>query len=263
MEGTMSSSAVETRAAVVRADAEQHSLRRSIVLHLLPGALLLVWFAITGPVAERLGAPAFLALMVGAGVIIIPFELGYLLYQGWQRNGKLSLESVVLYRDPIPRWQYAVLVPVGVVWMVFAFFVVAPPTNTYLIDRFFTWLPDWFFGFGRGIDQYSQTILLFAASLALLLNGILAPLAEELYFRGYLLPRLSWMPRWAPAVSGLLFSLYHTFTPWEQLPRLLVVIPLGYAMQRSRNIYWGMIVHCVFNTGCMVMLLLSLFGSAG
>ena len=96
MEGTMSASVVERKAAVVRADAEQHSLRRSTVLHLLPGVLLLVWFAVTGPVAERLGAPAFLALIIGVGVIIIPFELGYLLYLGWQRNGKLSLEGVVL-----------------------------------------------------------------------------------------------------------------------------------------------------------------------
>ena len=94
-------------------------------------------------------------------------------------------------------------------------------------------------------------------------NGILGPVVEELYFRGYLLPRLAWMPRWAPTVSGLLFSLYHTFTPWEQLPRLLVVIPLGYVMQRSRNIYWGMIVHCIFNTGCMVMLLLSFLAGTG
>lgn len=257
MKGTISAMVAGRSAAAVPVDPEHHALPRSIVLHLLPGVLLLVWFVIAGPLTERLGAPAFLALMVGAGVIIIPFELGYLLYRGWQRNGKLSLEGVVLYREPMPLWQYAVLVPIGVAWMIFAFFVVAPPTNSYLIERFFTWLPDWYFGFSQSPDQYSQAILLLAAFLALVLNGLVAPVVEELYFRGYLLPRLSWMPRWAPVVSGLLFSLYHFFTPWEQLPRLLVVIPLGYVMQRSRNIYWGMIVHCTFNTLCMVMLLLS------
>lgn len=209
MKGTVSAIVVDRSAAVVRADAEQHSLRRSIVLHLLPGVLLLVWFVLTGPLAEKLGAPAFLTLMIGAVLVIIPFELGYLLYQGWQRNGKLSLEGVVLYRKPIPHWQYAVLVPAGIALMVFAFFVVAPPTNSYLIERLFTWLPDWFFMFGQGPDQYSQTILLFAAFLALVVNGILGPVVEELYFRGYLLPRLSWMPAWAPVVSGVLFSLYH------------------------------------------------------
>jgi membrane protease YdiL (CAAX protease family) len=257
MKGTTLPIATGRRDAVVRADAEQHSLGQSIVLHLLPGVLLLVWFVVTGPLAEGLGVPAFLALMVGAGVIVIPFELGYLLYQGWRRNGTLSLEGVVRYRESIPRWQYAVLVPAGVGWMIFAFFVVAPPTNNYLIERFFAWLPDWFFGFSQSPDQYSQAILLTAAFLALTLNGIVAPVVEELYFRGYLFPRLSWMPRWAPVVSGGLFSLYHLFTPWEQLPRLLVLVPLGYVLQWNKNIYWGMIVHCTFNTLCMVMLLVS------
>jgi membrane protease YdiL (CAAX protease family) len=263
MEGTMSAIVVDRSAAVVRKDAEQHSLRRSIVLHLLPGLLVLVWFVVTGPPAEELGAPAFLTLMIGAAVVVIPFELGYLLYQGWRRNGKLSLEGVVLYREPIPFWQYAVLVPAGIALMAFAFFVVAPPTNTYLIERFFTWLPDWFFGFGQSPDQYSQAILLFASILALVVNGILAPVVEEIYFRGYLLPRLSRMPCWAPVISALLFSLYHFFTPWEQIPRLLILVPLGYVVQRNRNIFWGMIVHCTFNTICMVMLLVSFVSGAG
>ena len=86
---------------------EQHSLGRTAVLHLLPGVLLLAWFVVAGPLAERLGAPALVAIMAGIGVVIIPFELGTLLYLGWQRNGRLSLEGVVLYREPIPLWQYA------------------------------------------------------------------------------------------------------------------------------------------------------------
>jgi membrane protease YdiL (CAAX protease family) len=257
MERTISASVVEVSAAAVRTDTEQHSLRRTIVLHLLPGLLLLVWFVITAPLAEGLGAPAFLALMVGAAVVIVPFELGYLLYQGWRRNGKLSLEGVVLYRQPIPLRQYALLVPTGLALMAIAFFVVAPATDSYVIETFFTWLPDWFFGFSQRPDQYSAAIVLFSLLLALAINGILGPIVEELYFRGYLLPRLARMPRWAPVVSALLFSLYHFFTPWQQLPRLLVLIPLGYVVQWNKNIYWGMIVHCTLNTVCMLMLIFS------
>ncbi len=262
MKANVSASTFKSSVTALHASAEQHSLGHSTVLHLLPGVLLLAWFVIAGPLAEKLGAPAFLAIMVGAGVVIIPFELGCLLYLGWQRNGKPSLEGVVLYREPIPLWQYALLVPAGLALMVFAFFVVAPPTDSYLIERFFAWLPAWFFGFGQSPDLYTQPVLLFAAFLALLLNGILAPIVEELYFRGYLLPRLAWLRGWAPVVSGLLFSLYHLFTPWQQLPRLLVLLPLGYVVQWNKNIYWGMIVHCTFNTICMLLLLASFLGLA-
>jgi hypothetical protein len=239
----------------VWAEAEQHSLARSILLHLLPGVLLLAWFLITGPLAEKMDAPPFLALMVGAAVIIVPFELGWLLYQGRRRNGRLSLAGVVLYREPIPRRRFALLVPAGLALMVFAFFVLAPPTDAWLIERFFGWLPDWFFGFTRSPDQYPRGIMLFSILLAIAVNGLVAPAVEELYFRGYLLPRLSRLGDWAPALSGLLFSLYHLFTPWQQLPRLLAVVPLGIVLRRNRNIYWGMIVHCTFNTACMLLLL--------
>ena len=102
MKGNVSVTAFKSSVTTLRAGADQHALGRSIVLHLLPGVLLLVWFVITGPLAEKLGAPAFLAIIAGIGVVMIPFELGYLLYLGWQRNGKLSLEGVVLYRDGLP-----------------------------------------------------------------------------------------------------------------------------------------------------------------
>jgi membrane protease YdiL (CAAX protease family) len=262
MKGNVSATMFKGGATTLHAGAEQHSLGRTAVLHLLPGALLLAWFVVAGPLAEKLGAPALLAILAGIGVVMIPFELGTLLYLGWQRNGKPSLEGVVLYREPIPRWQYALLVPAGLALMVFAFFVVGPPADSYLIERYFSWLPDWFFGFGQNPDVYSQPVLLLVAFLGLLLNGVLGPAVEELYFRGYLLPRLAWLRGWAPVVSGLLFSLYHFFTPWQQLPRLLVLLTLGYVVQWNRNIYWGMIVHCTFNTICMLILLASFLGMA-
>jgi hypothetical protein len=36
---------------------EQHSLAKSILLHLLPGVLILVFFVITAPLVERMRAP--------------------------------------------------------------------------------------------------------------------------------------------------------------------------------------------------------------
>ena len=36
---------------------EQHSLVQSVVLHLLPGALMLLFYIITAPLAEKLGFP--------------------------------------------------------------------------------------------------------------------------------------------------------------------------------------------------------------
>ncbi len=236
-----------------RRQVEQHSMGRSVFLHLLPGALVTLFFVLFGPVAERWGAPALMAIFIGAALIVVPFELGYLLREGRRKNGRLSLDGVVLYRHRLPLWHYFVLVPGGLAWMMLVFFVATRPIDAFLIDRLFSWLPEWFFGAARSLEQYPRPALLAMAVLALAVNGVAAPIVEELYFRGYLLPRISRLGNWAPIVSSVLFSLYHFFTPWQNPARLLVLIPFTYVLRWNRNIYWGMIVHVSLNTIAMVM----------
>ena len=47
------------------------------------------------------------------------------------------------------------------------------------------------------------------------LNGVIGPVVEELYFRGFLLPRMERLGRWAPLVNATLFSIYHFWSPWQ------------------------------------------------
>jgi membrane protease YdiL (CAAX protease family) len=242
-------------------DLDQHSLGKSIVLHLLPGVLLVLFYIATTPLALKLGFPTFFALMVGIGIIIIPFELGYLLIHAKKRNGTLSLRGIVLYREPMPVWQYVVLTLLLVTWMGLFFGVLAEPIDKFFIDRFFTWIPNWFFLFGPAsqLNQYPHSVLLATAILGLALNGIAGPVVEELYFRGHLLPRLSRLKGWAPVCNILLFSFYHFFTPWENLIRIFAITPMIYTVWWKKNIYIGIFVHCTGNLigsiGMLVMVL--------
>ena len=181
------------------AGVEQHSLVQSIVLHLLPGVLILLFYIITAPLAERLGFPSAIALFVAIGVVLIPFELGYLLYQGRKRNGTLSLKGIVFLREPIPWWQYIAYGLPLLSWTGLVMMIVAPPVDKVIIDTLFSWIPDWFFLVASmdQLAQYSQPALLVMAILNLILNGVAGPVVEELYFRGYLLPRFSRLGRWA------------------------------------------------------------------
>ena len=72
-------------------------------------------------------------------------------------------------------------------------------------------------------------------------------LAEELYFRGYLLPRMSRLGVWAPIVNTALFSLYHFWSPRSFLARVAGVTPVVYAVWRTENVYLGMVVHVLLN----------------
>jgi membrane protease YdiL (CAAX protease family) len=82
---------------------------------------------------------------------------------------------------------------------------------------------------------------------------------EELYFRGYLLPRIPASKQWAPLINVLLFSLYHFFSPWQNVTRIVALIPFVYAVAWKRNIRIGMWAHCLMNTLGMIPLLVLLF----
>jgi len=236
------------------AGVEQHSLARSIILHLLPGVLILVFFLITAPLVERMRAPSMLAFLLAITFVLIPFQLGYLLYEGRKRNGNLSLQGIVLYREPMRVWQYVALGLPCLIWLFVIPFVVFPPIDNYLIEKFFSWLPDRIFfmaQFTENLDQYSLSSMLLVGILQLVVGAVPGPLVEELYYRGYLLPRISRLGKWAPLINTVLFSLYHFTSLWQNPSRIIAFLPMVYAVWWKKNVYLGIIVHCaliVFNS---------------
>jgi energy-coupling factor transporter transmembrane protein EcfT len=59
----------------------QYSVARSVVLHLLPGALIIAFYALLAPVVRSFGFPSLMAIFLAILFVLIPFELGYLLYR--------------------------------------------------------------------------------------------------------------------------------------------------------------------------------------
>jgi membrane protease YdiL (CAAX protease family) len=230
-------------------DSQTHTIWQTIALHLLPGLLITAFYFLTAPLVMKASYPSQMALLVAILFVLIPFELGYLLYQGQKRNGRLSLMGVVLNREPMPLWQYFIFVPILLGWS-FAAFTFLSPLDTYLTQKLFAWFPAWSIPSTllTQIAQYSPTALLVTFLLALALNGLAGPLVEELYFRGYLLPRIPAAKLWAPLFNVVLFSLYHFFSPWQNITRIVALIPLIYVVSRKHNIYISILVHCLLNT---------------
>ena len=92
----MFSTPAPSASAILDSELRQHTLVASIALHLVPGALGTLFYVLTAPIAMRLGFPPLLAIYT-AIVVIITFELGYLLAQGKQLTGRLSLRAIVLF----------------------------------------------------------------------------------------------------------------------------------------------------------------------
>lgn len=229
-------------------------------LHLIPGALITAFYFLTAPAIIRAGYPPLMAILLAILVILIPFELGFLYYQGKKQNGRYSLDGIVLLREHTPIWQFVGLVFVLITWGGLAFGLLSTVDN-FFVQSMFTWLPAWALPANviGDLSQYSKSAIVLTVLAGFLLNGFAGPFVEELYFRGYLLPRIPSSKQWAPLINVLLFSLYHFFSPWQNITRIVALIPFVYIVAWKRDIRIGMWAHCLMNTLGMIPLLAYLF----
>jgi membrane protease YdiL (CAAX protease family) len=211
---------------------------RLLVLHLAPGALAtLVAVLLAGPV-QAAGFPPLTSLLVAIVLVIVPFELGVILWANWREAPEGGWLAAVTYRMPMRGRDWAVLVPVLVVAGVFGFSALNLLEQP-IFDALFSWLPAWFIRPAPtdSVNQYSASAWMIFLIALVVLNVFIGPIIEELYFRGYLLPRMSQFGRWAPVVNVVLFSLYHFWSPWQFLSRIAAVTPFAYAVWWKRNVY--------------------------
>jgi uncharacterized protein len=231
---------------------EQHSLPRSIVLHLLPGAALFGFVL----AAAALGMPAILALLVGIALVIVPIELGYLLYQGRQESGRWSVWEVIDYREPLAARRIAMWTVPLVAWFIVMLFLSVALLDARIADGLFSWYPESVREFAslEGDSTYATWVVVVVFAAAVAINGILGPVVEELYFRGHLLPRIDRFGRGAPVLNAVLFSLYHFWTPWQAIGRILGLLPWIYTVWRKRSLALSMAIHISVN--CIFLLLM-------
>ena len=129
-----------------------------------------------------------------------------------------------------------------------AAFVLTRPVRTWLERTLFQAWPDsWKPQLGTA-GGYGDSALLWTAFLLLIGSVLIAPVVEEAYFRGYLLPRMpARLGRTAPLAHTVLFAFYHMWTLWLTPTRILAVLPLTYITLRTRSVLPAMVAHIVLN----------------
>lgn len=228
--------------------AGRHSFWFSVGLHLLPGLLTgAVYFLLAKPLAG-MGLPSILSLIIAGILVIVPFELGVIAWAAKQHpDGPRPFKEMIGYRQQIPWWRYIVMVVVVFVATGLIFTLFKPATE--YLQTLFAWIPPAMIIDMGMTGTFARSTLVWVTALNFALVAILFPIVEELYFRGFLLPR---MPEnlngWAPLAHSFLFAAYHIWTPWMLLTRTVGLLPLIYGVRRGGNLYVGMIVHCLVNT---------------
>jgi uncharacterized protein len=230
--------------------APQHPLGWSILLHLLPGVALTVFIVLAAPTVESLGLPVVFALFAGIGLVIVPIELGYLLLHARRTTGSFSLCETVGYRVRLPRRRLIGWSAGLVAWFLVWFAISTALLDEWLADRVFSWMPDAILQFSR-VGEAGEPLATGAFALvvvvAVVFNGLVGPVVEEVYFRGHLLPRLERFGRGAPVINTVLFLLYHLWTPWQVPARVVGFLPITWLTWRHRSLQLAIASHVSIN----------------
>jgi membrane protease YdiL (CAAX protease family) len=232
-----------------------------VVLHFLPGAVQMTAFVVLARPVLAAGAPralAFLAAVVAAG---LPCMLAVLLRaRGRGAAGGPTGYQVVRNREPMPVWQYVALY-VPLLALAFGLLLATAPLNRMLAEQVFFWLPDYLQPEWQPPAPPARALVLVALVLQVVIDGVVAPVTEEIYFRGYLLPRMGYLGGWAPAVNALLFAVQHFWQPYNGVLIFLLSLSLAYVVWWKRNIYIGMLPHGSANTIGAVLALVGFLAS--
>ena len=130
----------------------------------------------------------------------------------------------------------------------YALVTLASPLSGFLTENVFSWLPKWMILEEQSQYQaFSKNVLVGMFTFQLVLTGLVLPWTEELYFRGYLLPRITRYGKWTPLIGGLLFGLYHSWQIFGFVGVFLLGVVLSYVVWRERDIRLSIGLHVIAN----------------
>lgn len=222
---------------------KQHSKIKSILYHLYPGIIITVFFSLITPFMVRNGLPPQLSMIIAIVVIVVPVFLLHLQAAKKQEGGS-RITDLVIYNKQLPN-KKLILYTTGLIVFAFLIYGLTQPLNKIITGKLLYWLPGWYKV--SDFEGYTKSIILFTLTLNLFFNGLIAPYLEELYFRGYLLPRMEAWGKYAPLLNTVLFSIYHFWQPQIYLTLIIALFPMTYLVWKTKSLKLAIYTHCGLN----------------
>jgi uncharacterized protein len=231
---------------------KQLSKPAAVLYHLYPGIFISLCFIILAPVLLKYQYPPQFSLLLAIVIAAIPILIVHL-NKARKKENYSTITQLNDYNKKLPAAKLVLYIS-GLVIFAFLVWGITQPLNEIITQKLFSWLPYWYST--QDFKGYSKQIILITLILNLILNGFLAPVIEEFYFRGYLLPRMAAWGKWAFVVNALLFSLYHFWQPYIWLTLMISLLPMTFLVWKTKDLrvgiytqpvkyYWCIIVVCI------------------
>lgn len=228
----------------------------------IPTSALSVCYLLLGYVCR---IPHLLLFCILGTVILVPAELGMILFASKKEFGTCSLRSAFVGQKPvsIPKTFILALVFWGIAGLMSS--LAAPIENNVFAEirtAVLHALPagfDWTnYGYLR---SFSNPMLVFLCIYYGFFNVLLGPVTEELFFRGYLTAHYEKQNAFTPILIAVLFSLYHFWLPFQNVFRILIFAPVAYIAYRQKNLLVSVFFHCLCNLISVIRFIYAVWGS--
>jgi hypothetical protein len=222
-----------------------------ILLYIFIPPLLTMFLYIVLSLAFNPVIPTLLLFFISALLVLFPIQIYLILKASKNEYGRYSLKTAFENQKKHPLW---LLILLGMVCFGFAGLMtltIMPLEHSLfspLSERLYGAIPSYFNWRNLEIlNSYPKMILIITGILYFILNGLVGPIVEELFFRGYLTPRLKINNWLAPLLMTVLFSIYHFWLPFDNIFRIVAFFPAFYLAWNLKNIKIAIIFHCLSN----------------
>ena len=236
------------------------SVLKLLALTILPSAVATALYIIAGIFFQ--GIPALDLFLVIVMFTLFPFEIIIVLSANRKEYGTYALQTAFSNNEQMEWWKIFLY---GFVLFGFAGIMtvtVQPLENWFmwgLSDKLYALLPPYFnWNNMELIKLYPKGILIFTGVFYIVLNGLIYPIIEEIYFRGYLTDRLKRYGMLAPIIVTVAFSLYHWWLPFNNIFRICAFGVAAIVTYKKKNIYISMVFHCLCNLFSSVSFVIAL-----
>lgn len=243
-------------------EVRQHSILESVVLHLLPGIPAVFAYGVAAAQLHQMDLPHIFALLIAIAAVEVPVTWGLMAYLETRETGAVHWKRLFPWRERLRLREYVLL---GVPLIFYSFLMVgavSPLFQNVLVPTVFSWVPEWFVMQFRP-DMFSRlphAALVLMWSWGLVTMTLVGGFTQELYFRGYLLPRMAGMGAAGPVLNALLFAVFHMAAPWSWPVFFVMVLPWSYLVYRKRSVQLGLFIHVGMLLLQSLMMSLLVFG---
>lgn len=236
------------------------SILTLIIMTIIPSAISTALYIGAGMRIQNI--PVLDLFFIIAMLTLFPFEVWVVLYANKKEFGKYGLHIAFSNYEKMEWWKIFFY---GFVLFGFAGIMsatVAPLENWLLkdlSDKLYSLLPAYFdWNNFELMKKFPKGILIFTSIFYIVMNVLVYPVIEEIYFRGYLTNKLKRYGIFAPVIVAVVFSFYHWWLPFNNIFRICIFGVAAVIAYKKKNIFISIVFHCLCNLFSSISFIIAL-----